>query len=230
MKPLGSCFLVLCLVLGAAGDARAGDRQTVRVDGGVAFDMVVVTPDLVTPGVPAPLIFLLPPGPGDLSMVDAFLENYWLEEANRRGYVLVSPAVMGRSLETAAYDVLDAAFEWIEENVSYDKDRVVLAGQSNGGLGAFHALRVHPDWFSSMIVMPGGYGGSGSLEMLTGKPILLAVGEQDAGWVQLAHSTRDLLRLADARPRLDVVPGAGHVFPYDPEDLFDWMEQFFPAD
>jgi pimeloyl-ACP methyl ester carboxylesterase len=81
-----------------------------------------------------------------------------------------------------------------------------------------------------MIVMPGGYGGSGSLDMLAGKPILMAVGEQDTDWVQLAHTTRDLLRLADARPRLDVVPGAGHVFPYDPEDLFDWMEQFFPEE
>lgn len=231
MKTIGTSLAAIVLGLLAVADASARERRTVTVaDGGVEFEMVVITPDIDSPDTVLPLIFALPPGAGDLSMVDAFLGNYWIEEANRRGYILVSPAVMGRSLETGAHAVLNASFEWLEQNLPFDRDRVVLTGQSNGGLGAFHALRVRPEWFSSMIVMPGGYGGLGSLDMLAGKPILLAVGEQDTDWVQLAHSTRDLLRLADARPRLDVVPGAGHVFPYDPESLFDWMEQFFPEE
>jgi pimeloyl-ACP methyl ester carboxylesterase len=222
MKSVAACLAMLSFAfLAVPGEAHGRDRRTVRVtsDGGLEFEMVVITPDIYTPNSVLPLVLALPPGPGDVPMVDAFLENYWIEEANRRGYILVSPAVMGRSLETTAHDVLDAAFGWVDRNIRYDSDRLVLTGQSNGGLGAFHVVRVHPDWFAS-----------GSLDMLAGKPILMAVGEQDTDWVQLAHTTRDLLRLADARPRLDVVPGAGHVFPYDPEDLFDWMEQFFPEE
>lgn len=231
MKRTTTSLAAIAFTLLLVADASARERRTVTLtSGGVEFDMVVITPDIYSPNTVLPLIFALPPGSGDLSMVDAFLATYWIEEANRRGYILASPAVMGRNLETGAHGVLDAAFEWLDQNVRYDYDRVVLTGQSNGGLGAFHVVRVRPEWFSSMIVMPGGYGGSGSLDMLAGKPILLAVGEQDTNWVQLAHSTRDLLRLADARPRLDVVPGAGHVFPYDPENLFDWMEQFFPEE
>ena len=76
--------------------------------------------------------------------------------------------------------------------------------------------------------MPGGYGSSGDLSQLTGKPVLLAVGESDTRWVQLAHHTRDLLVLASAEPRLDIVPGAGHVFPYRSDTLFDWIEQSHP--
>jgi pimeloyl-ACP methyl ester carboxylesterase len=115
----------------------------------------------------------------------------------------------------------------MDRNVSYDPERMALVGQSNGGLGAFHVARVRPDWFTTMVVMPGGYGGRGELDMLEGMPVLLAVGEQDAGWVQLTHNTRDLLRLAGAEPTVSIVPGAGHVFPYDPEKLFDWIQASF---
>jgi dienelactone hydrolase len=161
-------------------------------------------------------------------MVDAFLRNYWLDEADLRGYILLSPAVFGPGLESGGRDVLDAVFGWADENISYDPERVVLAGQSNGGLGAFHVARVAPERFTAVVGMPGGYGSAGDLAQLAGKPVLLAVGERDTQWVQLANYTRDLLVLAGAEPRLDVIPGADHVFPYDPTTLFDWIERSYP--
>ena len=85
-----------------------------------------------------------------------------------------------------------------------------------------------PERFGSIIVMPGGYGSAGDLAQLEGKPVLLAVGERDTGWVQLSHRTRDLLVLADAQPRFDIIPGAGHVFPYPPNELYDWIEEQHP--
>ena len=76
--------------------------------------------------------------------------------------------------------------------------------------------------------MPGGFGSPGDLAELSGKPILLAVGERDTQWVVLTNRTRDLLVLAGAEPRVDVIPGAGHVFPYPTDVLFDWIEQSHP--
>ena len=211
-------------------NASAADRQdvTITTASGMRFTMAVITPAIWTPESELPVIFALPPGAGNMNMVNAFLGNYWSQEADRRGYIIVSPAVVGRSLEDSAREVLDAVFDWMDGNVSYDHERMALVGQSNGGLGAFHVARVRPEWFTSIVVMPGGYGGQGSLEMLAGKPILLTVGERDTNWVQLTQTTRDLLVLADARPEIDVVPGASHVFPYPPEDLFDWIERSFP--
>jgi len=221
-------FMVLAVFLPAVSFAAERQNVTLTTSGGTRLTLSVVTSTLYRPGSKLPVILALPPGAGDLAMVNAFLANYWLEEADRRGYIIVSPTVMGRSLETAAQDVLDTVFGWMNENMTYDEERIVIAGQSNGGLGAFHAARVEPDRFTGMIVMPGGFGGQGSLDMLSGMPILMAVGERDTGWVELTRNTRDLLVLAGAEPVVDVVPGAGHVFPYDPEDLFDWIEATFP--
>jgi predicted esterase len=209
---------------------EAGERRNVTLNygGGGSLSLTVVLPRGYTPDTDYPLVFTLPPGPGTPDMVNAFLGNYWLEEADRRGYILVSPAVYGPSLEASASEVVDAVFDWVEENLSYDAARVTLAGQSNGGLGAFHVARVDPDRFGSIVVMPGGYGSAGDLAQLDGKAVLLAVGERDTQWVTLTNRTRDILVLAGAAPRVDVIPGAGHVFPYPVDALFDWIEGTHP--
>jgi len=214
-----------------SGSATAGERQDVVVDaGGEAVPLTVILPNGYLPEreIPYPLVLALPPGGGTREMVDAFLDNYWIEEGNRRGYILVSPAVLGTRLETEGRVVLDAVFGWIDRNLNYDPLRVTLAGQSNGGLGAFYAARTDPGRFRSIVVMPGGFGRNGDLDQLAAKPVLLLVGEMDRDWVELSTHTRDLLLLADAHPVLERVPGAGHVFPYPARALFDWIESHYP--
>ncbi len=223
--------LAVMVVLGVwVNSVEAGERRTVTLSygGGENLSLTVVLPLGYTPDTEYPLVFALPPGPGTPEMVNAFLGNYWLDEADRRGYILVSPAIFGPNLEGSAAEVVDTVFDWVGENLSYDAARVTLAGQSNGGLGAFHLARADPDRFGSIVVMPGGYGSAGDLAQLGGKPVLLAVGERDTQWVTLTNRTRDLLVLAGAAPRVDVIPGAGHVFPYPVDTLFDWIEQAHP--
>ncbi len=209
---------------------EAGERRNVTLNygAGQSLSLTVVLPVGYRADTEYPLVVALPPGPGTPDMVNAFLGNYWLEQADRRGYILVSPAVLGSSLENSASAVVDAVFNWVDENLSYDAARVTLAGQSNGGIGAFHVARAEPDRFGSIVVMPGGYGAAGDLAQLGGKPVLLAVGERDTQWVVLTNRTRDLLVLAGAEPQVDIVPGAGHVFPYPTDSLFDWIERSHP--
>ena len=231
MKRLTIFVIFLAIeILVVLANANAANRQnvTITTKSGFQFTMAVITPTIWTPNTNLPVIFALPPGSGDMTMVNAFLSNYWFREADRRGYIIVSPAVVGRSLEESAGEVLDAALDWMDEKISYDPQRMSLVGQSNGGLGAFHVARGRPALFTSIVVMPGGYRGQGDLKMLVGKPVLLIVGEQDTNWVQLTQSTSDLLALGGAQPEVDIVPGAGHVFPYPPEDLFIWIERTFP--
>jgi len=218
--------LAVVLLLVALTSARAGERLNIVLDlgNGEELPLTVILPSLYEEDDEHPVIFALPPGAGDRNMVNAILANYWTDEGDRRGYILVSPAVLGRSLERRGHEVLDAVFTWMDENLSYDRTRVTLAGQSNGGLGAFFAARMQPDRFATIVVMPGGYGGQGDLDALKDKPVWLIVGERDTSFVQLAHRTRDFLVLAGAQPRLDVVPGRGHVFPYPSKDLYDWIE------
>ncbi len=229
-----SLLVTVCALAGVlASPARAGastrEDVTLTTPAGLRFALAVVRPDAWTPESRLPVIFALPPGNGDINMVNAFLRNYWLEEADRRGYIIVSPAVLGSRLESTAGGVVDTVLAWLEDNEGgHDPARIALAGQSNGGRGAFHVVRARAGRFASVVVMPGGYSGAGSLEMLSGKPFLLTVGERDGAWVDLTRGTRDRLRAAGARVRVEVIPGAGHVFPYPPERLFDWIEQTFP--
>lgn len=222
------CLAIESLVVLANANASNRQNVTVTTKSGIRFTMAVITPTIWTPNTNLPVIFALPPGSGDMNMVNAFLSNYWFREADRRGYIIVSPAVVGRSLEESAGEVFDAALGWMDEKISYDPQRMSLVGQSNGGLGAFHVARGRSTWFTSIVVMPGGYRGQGNLTMLAGKPVLLIVGEKDTNWVQLTQSTSDLLALGGAQPEVDIVSGAGHVFPYPPEDLFNWIERTFP--
>ena len=223
-----SAVLLVAGVLGLlVPTLTAGERQDVMLTYGDSQQLptTVILPDGYASNVKYPVVLAFPPGPGTQGMVEAFLSNYWIQEGNRRGYILVSPAVLGPRLESVGRGVVEAVFAWMDENLSYDPARVTLAGQSNGGLGAFHVARIAPEKFNSIVVMPGGYGSAGDLGQLQGKPVLLAVGELDTRWVQLSHHTRDLLVLAGAQPRVDIIPGAGHVFPYPTGQLYDWIEE-----
>ncbi len=216
-------FLGLCWT---TSDALAGKRtdHNIQYGDGFSLRLTVIVPTAYRESGSYPVIFALPPGRGDPGMVDAILNNYWKDEGDRRGYIMVSPTILGRSLETRGTDVLNAVFAWMDENLQYDKQRVTLAGQSNGGLGAFFVARMQPERFQSIVVLPGAFGAEGSLDMLRGKPIWLLVGERDTQWVELSKRTRDLLMLGGAEPKLTVVPGQGHVFSYPPETLYDWIE------
>lgn len=219
-------FVLALAVTSSPAFAQLGEREelTLTDRGGNRFRLAVIYPESYDPDSKHPVIFALPPGPGTPEMVDAILRNYWEDEGGVRGYVLVSPAVVGSSLGERAVDVLDRVFDWMDDNVSYDATRVTLVGQSNGGLGAFHAARAQPQRFASIVVMPGAFGGAGFLDQLKGKPVWLLVGERDTRWVQLSERTRDLLVLAGAEPTLTIVPGQGHVFRFSPRQLYDWIE------
>ncbi len=131
--------LAVVLLLVVLTSARAGERRNIVLDlgNGEELPLTVILPSLYEEDGEHPVIFALPPGAGDRNMVNAILANYWTDEGDRRGYILVSPAVLGRSLEGRGHEVLDAVFTWMDENLSYDRTRVTLAGQSNGASAPF---------------------------------------------------------------------------------------------
>jgi dienelactone hydrolase len=155
-------------------------------------------------------------------MVDA----YWNGEASRRGYVVVAPSIVGSSLETEADEFIPGLFAWLDENVSYDSDRVVVVGASNGGRGAFHALASDPTRFAAVIAMPGNYTGRPeALAAFAGKPIWLMVGEMDSRWHASTEATRVTLEAAGVTPRVNMIRGQGHVLRLDDRILMDWLDE-----
>ena len=143
---------------------------------------------------------------------------------------MVAPEVRGSSLVDTAGDVIPAIFQWMQEALSFDADRVALVGASNGGRGIFFAALSQPDRFRTLVGLPGQYGGDpANLAVLAGKPIWLIVGERDDSWVAGTDATVSALASQGITAEVFVAPGQGHVMSLDPRVLLDWIDEALRA-
>ena len=240
--PIRSSALVagLLAVVGASGSssdtpsgadtesATSADFEWVEVTygAGTRVDVAVFKPEGYSDSGSHPLILALPWGGGTPELTLGMVDAYWNREASRRGYVVIAPSILGSSLATEAPEFLPALFSWLDEHVSYDPERVVVVGASNGGRGVFHVLAADPERFAAAIGMPGSYSGpSETLEPFAGKPVWLMVGEMDRGWQASTEATRATLEAAGITPRVDLIRGQGHVLRLDDRILMDWLDE-----
>ena len=170
-----------------------------------------------------PLIFALPPGPGNARMVTAGM-NAW-RGASQKGYIVISPEVFGPSLGKTAEELVAGIFTWMNKNLSYDKTNVTLSGVSNGGIGSFFVAVAHPKKFSNILLWPGGIQGkANNLKVLKGKPVWLIIGGKDKAWIQMGQATKKALDQVGAKTRLNILPGQGHVVKIPLKERLQWIE------
>lgn len=230
----GPLYQMLCLLgsafaLGGCGRAIAPQESAIEwhrvpwTQG--TLNVALVRPESDGSG-PHPVIFALPWGSGDAQLVESFIRSYWLTEPTARGYYVIAPEVRGSSLADTAGEVIPAIFQWMEETLSFDADRVALVGASNGGRGIFFAALSQPDRFRALIGLPGQYSGDpANLAVLVGKPIWLIVGETDDSWVAGTDATVSALASHGITAEVLVAPGQGHVMSLDPRRLLDWIDE-----
>ncbi len=228
-------FVLVAGLLAVAGGSRADyesaqvpDFEWVEVSYGSAtkVDVAVFKPEGYSDSGSHPLILALPWGRGTPELTLGMVDAYWNREASRRGYVVIAPAIVGSSLATEATEFLPALFSWLDEHVSYDPERVVVVGASNGGRGVFHVLAAAPERFAAAIAMPGSYSGpTEMLEPFAGKPVWLMVGEMDQRWRASTEATRAALEAAGTTPRVNLIRGQGHVLRIDDRMLMDWLDE-----
>lgn len=241
MRPRTSALVVGLLAIAGASGARSGSLSGTDIESaqstdfewvdvsygsGTRVDVAVFKPEGYSDSGNHPLILAFPWGRGTPGLALGMVDSYWNREAPRRGYVVIAPSILGSSLVTEAAEFLLALFSWLDEHVSYDPERVVVVGASNGGRGVFHALAADPDRFAAAIAMPGSYSGPmETLEPFAGKPVWLMVGEMDQGWHASTESTRATLEAAGITSRVDVIRGQGHVLRLDDRILMDWLDE-----
>ncbi len=240
MRPRTSALVAGLLAVAGASGARPGSLPGTHIEPaqsadfewvdvsygtGTRVNVAVFKPEGYSDSGNHPLILALPWGRGTPGLALGMVDSYWNREAPRRGYVVIAPSILGSSLVTEAAEFLPALFAWLDEHVSYDPERVVVVGASNGGRGVFHALTADPDRFAAAIAMPGSYSGPmETLEPFAGKPVWLMVGEMDQGWHASTESTRATLEAAGITSRVDVIRGQGHVLRLDDRTLMDWLD------
>ena len=205
----------------------------VEIDG-TSLDYTTIVPEGFTAGDTAPLLLAFPPGGQDLGLTVNIMESTYLREANRLGWVVVSPAAPGgERFFDGSEALIPGLLDWVETWVTPENGAPHVIGPSNGGISSFRYAIANPERTRSVIVFPGfprGDADRAALSNLVDIPVRLYAGETDTVWVENAQTTLDALTELDdgVDAELTVFAGEGHV-PSSTRDgtlLFENLESF----
>ncbi len=230
MDPLPIPFLrrlggVALLVMVSALALAQPQLRTLELPDGGALQYALWLPDDFDGERRYPVLLALPPGPQTLAMVQAGF-GYW-QAGPSRGWVVVSPVAPGGHLFFQGSEVhIPALLDAVADEVRIEG--IHLGGNSNGGRSAFRIARLDPGRYASLLALPGyppERADSDALELLTGLPVRMFVGENDDGWVERSQEAADRLRELGGDVELTVVPNEGHVIrSLSGRELFDLLD------
>ncbi len=191
-----------------------GDVDTGSVDvAGTTIEYVVSIPEGFEIGDRAPVLLALPPGGQSLETARSTLDRVYVAEAQRLGWVVVSPAAPdGVRFFDGAEGSLPGFVDWIEAWVEPEGGAPHVAGISNGGISAFRYATQNPDRTQSVITFPGFPRGDDRnvLDQLAEIPVRMYVGGDDTNWIGPAEDATALLQQAGGDVELVIFPGEGH--------------------
>ena len=163
---------------------------SVEIDG-VVIDYATSVPDGFAVGNEAPVLLAFPPGGQDLGLTRTIVANTYAPEAQRLGWVVVSPAAPNGELYFQGSEALIPGFlDWVESWVTPEGGAPHVAGISNGGISSFRYAAQNPDRVLSIVTLPGfprSDDDKAALEQLTDVPIRMFVGGIDADWIPPAE-------------------------------------------
>jgi dipeptidyl aminopeptidase/acylaminoacyl peptidase len=180
---------------------------------GTLLEYGVVLPNNYDENETYPLLLAFPPGPQTKGMVVAG-NGYWGAEAQKRGWVVVSPIAPGGTLFFQGSEQYLAEFmERIEAIYPPEGGKFHLAGVSNGGISTFRVATMMPGRVASITAVPGFPQAADfdQLDKLSDIPIVLYAGENDTSWVERMTATEAELQRLGGQVRFTIVPDEGHV-------------------
>jgi predicted esterase len=199
---------------------------------GAIMTYQVVLPNGYDPAKAYPTVLVFPGGPQTLRLATAALENDWRREAERRGYIVISPATPDGSL---FFERADRIFPAFLEMILRDYKvvgKLRLAGLSNGGLSAFHVASLYPQYFSTVIGYPGLLDGAdeGRAQVVKSMCLFMHVGDRDTGWRSGMQEQAQALRARGFRIQYSVENGQDHVIRSETlgPRMFDEIESCHP--
>lgn len=181
---------------------------------GIRVDYKVVLPDDYDPALAYPTVLAFPGGGQTMRTVDGTLANNWREEAERRGFVVISPAAPEQGLFFQGGDAVFPEFlDVLAARYRVKDGKFHIAGVSNGGASAFHVAATYPDYFLSVTGLPGylPYSTPAKVEALAALCIYMHVGERDRDWLETMTYQAQQLTDADAAVRFWVERDQGHI-------------------
>lgn len=208
------CGVVAALLAGASADiAHAETIQKSGTFAGATVTYQVVLPSGYDAAKAYPAVLVFPGSSQTLRLTTSALENDWRKEAERRGYIVISPATPDGTL---FFERADRIFPAFLETIVRDykvAGKLHVAGVSNGGLSAFHVASLYPQYFSTVIGYPGLLNGAdeGRAPALKSMCLFMHVGDRDSGWRSAMQEQAQTLRARGFRIRYSVENGQDHV-------------------
>ena len=150
--------------------------------GGFTVHYKVVLPNGYDPAKAYPAILGLGGGPQTMNTVDGLLARNLRAEAEKRGYIVVSPAAPDDQLffEDGAR-IFPDFLKKILADYKIQDNKFHIAGVSNGGIAAFHVAALNPQYFSSVTAFPGYMWepSTAKLQAISKMCVFMYVGEND---------------------------------------------------
>src|SRR5499427_3089195 len=123
---------------------------------GITVYYKVALPKTYDPAKSYPAVLAFPPGAQTMDMVLTTLQQNWLPEFDKRGFIVVIPAApLGRSFVGQGEKIFPGFIEKLLSDYKIRDNRLHIAGMSNGGRSAFHIAAKYPQYFRSVIGFPG---------------------------------------------------------------------------
>lgn len=209
-----SLALAMPASLGALPAAAEVRQLEAILANGITIDYKLVTPAGYDPARAYPAILAFPGGRQSLDRVDTGLQLFWRVEAERRGFMVISPAAPEGGL---FFRDGDKAFpEFLEFVLARHKTlggKFHLAGVSNGGRSAFHIAARHPSYFTSILALPGFLPEPTTKKYaaLAGLCVVMIAGERDRRWIVEERRVENALLQTGGKPLRLVSPSDGHL-------------------
>jgi poly(3-hydroxybutyrate) depolymerase len=160
-----------------------------------------------------PVILVFTGGAQQLRGAESTLNTDWRTEAEKRGYVVVSPGTPNGSLFFEDADRIFPAFlDQIVRDYKPQGGKLHVAGHSNGGISAFHVAAKFPNYFSTVTGYPGLLDGQDTkgASALKAHCLFMHVGDRDTGWMSAMQRQADTLRAQGFKIRFSVEKGQEH--------------------
>jgi predicted peptidase len=199
--------------------------------GGMKVDYKIILPKAFDPAQAYPTVLAFGGGPQTMVMVDTGLNRYWGAEAQKRGYIIVSPAAPNGQLffENGAA-IFPEFLDMILREYKVQGGRMHVAGFSNGGISAFHVASLYPKYFWSITGIPGLLNDATPAKVEALKPmcIYMDAGGNDTGWRGAMEQQSEMFRQKGYTVDFRVEENQNHVLNLGPEGverLFDQLDK-----
>lgn len=209
MKLVG---LALAAVLAVATPASAKMLEKTGTFAGLEVTYKVLLPPGYDNTKAYPAVLLFSGGPQQLRGAESSIITDWKQEADKRGYIVISPAAPAAGLFfQGGARIFPAFLDQLRRDYRI-AGKFHVAGHSNGGLSAFHVAANHPSYLATVTGYPGLLQPASDQRLQALKPMCLFmhVGDQDPDWAGPMKQQQERLRRAGFRIRFTAEPNQVH--------------------